>query len=508
VNSITSYYRAASSSVKSHHPSSFCILFLLICICTLLYYFGELVDFASWTFLGWGLFYTHHDLLQLLFLIPIIFSGYIFGLKWGIFITIVCFVVFLPGALSNSASPATVVRSVVFILFAGTISSLIGIIRENSKNKGILNEQEQAVARQLRISEERYRQLFQNAYDAIWINDMDGNIIVANDAARKFNGFKVEDLSHTSVNSIFSEESLHLANEIRTKLLRAELVIQPYELKLKTREGKEIILKLTTNVVRIDERPIGFQHIAMDITEQKRLQENLRFYSHLVLKSLEEERARISNELYEEVIQVMTVHARQLDEVLNTIKGISEKNRTLVEALLQQTHDIIQGLRRLGSGLRSPVLDSLGLLAALQSLAQDLTERSGIQTTVEIRGSEYRLQKDIELILFRATEEALKNILRHSNSTEAQIIVEFDENKTRVTISDNGKGSNIPKVISDLVRDGKLGLALMQERVTSAGGTFAIECQSGKGTNIRVELPKQPSINKTSNRLAAFPRNK
>lgn len=508
MNSITSYYRAALSSAKSHHPGSFWILFLLICICTLLYYFGELVDFAGWTFLRWGLYYTNHDLLQLLFLIPIIFSGYIFGAKWGISITIVCFIIFLPGALSDFASPDTVVRSVVFVLFAGTISFLIGIIRENSKKNAILNEQEQAVASQLRISEERYRQLFRNAYDAIWINDMDGNIVVANDAARKFNGFKVEDLSHTSVNSILSEESLHLANDIRTKLLRAESVIQPYELKLKTREGKEIILKLTTNVVRVDERPVGFQHIAMDITEQKRLQENLRFYSQLVLKSLEEERARISNELYEEVIQVMTVHARQLDEVLNTIKGLSEKNRTLVEALLQQTHDIIQGLRRLGSGLRPPVLDLLGLLAALQSLAQDLTERSGIQATVEIRGNEHRLQKDIELLLFRATEEALKNIWRHSNSTKAQITVEFDENKTRVTISDNGKGSSIPEVISDLVRDGKLGLAVMQERVTSAGGTLTIESQSGKGTNIRVELPKQSLINKTSSRLAVFPWNK
>ena len=90
----------------------------------------------------------------------------------------------------------------------------------------------------------------------------------------------------------------------------------------------------------------------LDITEQKRLQENLRLYSQLIAKVLEEERARVSHEcFYEEAIQTLTAHARHLDTLATTSEGLPEKNRTVLEALLQQTDNMIQELRHLGSGL-------------------------------------------------------------------------------------------------------------------------------------------------------------
>ena len=92
-------------------------------------------------------------------------------------------------------------------------------------------------------------------------------------------------------------------------------------------------------------------------------------------------------------------------------------------------------------------------------------------------------------MLFRITQEALRNVWRHSQATKAEITVEFDESKTRITVSDNGKGFRPPRKIGDLARDGKLGLAGMQERARLIGGTLTVQSQPGKGSSITVELP-------------------
>ena len=91
--------------------------------------------------------------------------------------------------------------------------------------------------------------------------------------------------------------------------------------------------------------------------------------------------------------------------------------------------------------------------------------------------------------LFHSTQEALRNVWRHSKATQAEVMVEFDERKTRVTVSDTGKGFNLPETIGDLARDGKLGLAGMQERARLLSGTLTVQSQLGRGPSITVEIP-------------------
>jgi len=146
-------------------------------------------------------------------------------------------------------------------------------------------------------------------------------------------------------------------------------------------------------------------------------------------------------------------------------------------------------LRRLSQDLRPAALDRLGLLATLEWLASDVTEYSKIATKINVLGGERRLPEEVELILFRIVQEALRNVWRHSQATRAEITVEFDQNKTRITVSDNGKGFDLPQTIGDLARDGKLGLAGMQERARLIGGTLTVQSQPSKGSSITVEIP-------------------
>ncbi len=365
------------------------------------------------------------------------------------------------------------------------IGNQIGVAVENAR----LYEQEHKVAEQLRASEERYRKLFQNAHDAIWVHDMDGDIVSANAAAARLTGYEVEELCRMNVKSFLSGESLNLAKEIRAKLLQGELVGQPYEQKLITKEGAEAILKLTTNVVGVDGKPVGFQHIARDVTEEKRMQESLRFYLGQITMAQEEERKRIARELHDETIQSLVVLARQLDDIASSSKGLSEYKRILLEMLREQVNSVMADVRRLSQDLRPSALDRLGLVPALEWLASDIQKRSGIDIKVETHGISRRFSPEVELVLFRIAQEALRNAWRHSQATGAEVTVEFGERKIRITVNDNGKGFDLPDATGDLVKQGRLGLAGMQERIQLVGGSLRIESKPGKGTTVVIEAP-------------------
>jgi signal transduction histidine kinase len=233
---------------------------------------------------------------------------------------------------------------------------------------------------------------------------------------------------------------------------------------------------------------VGFQHIGRDITEEKRLQENQRYYVQQVTRAQEEERKRISRELHDDTIQSLVALSRQLDALASNSKDLSQDVRQRVEELWQQTNNVMQGVRRLSQDLRPAALDRLGLLPALEWLTTDVTKFSGIPVYLTITGSERRLPEDVELALFRIVQEALRNVWRHSEATRADVTVEFTNYKVKITVSDNGKGFDLPKSAGDLAKDGKLGLAGMAERARLLGATLTSQSKTGKGTIIAIEL--------------------
>jgi PAS domain S-box-containing protein len=365
------------------------------------------------------------------------------------------------------------------------ISNQIGVAVENAR----LYEKERLATQRLAVSERNYRGLFENANDAIWVHDLEGNITVANRACETQTGYRLGDLTTMNVRSFLPEESHALVMEVWRKLLEKQPLEQPYEQRIIRKDGAEAILMLTTSLVVEDGVPVGFQNIARDVTEEKRMRENLNFYLREVTKAQEEERKRIARELHDDTIQALVVLSRQLDNLAASGKELSESNRALLENLWQQINNTIQGVRRLSQDLRPPILDRLGLLPALEWLVSDVSGYSGIRIKTKVLGSERRLPQEAELMLFRITQEALRNVWRHSQATEAELIVEFDTSRIRIAVADNGKGFELPSSVGDLTRSGKLGLAGMQERARLLGGNVKMESEPGKGTTVTVEAP-------------------
>ncbi len=472
--------------VKVIRRPGFWLTFIVLVLISVPYYHEVLKHPAFITQLISSLNLDRHAFERILYLAPIVWAGFMFGWKGAFITSLAALAIMLPRAvfISEYSRDALFETSAVFI-----IGNVLAISFASLRREREYRTQLEVTHQDLQVSEQRYRQLFENALDAIWLHDLQGNIITANRAAEKLSGYSAAELIQMNVRSFLSEESLDLAGRVRYKLLANEPVEQPYEQRLIRKDKSEALIQLATSLVFEKGEPAAFQHIARDITEQKRMQDNLRFYLQQASRAQEEERKRISRELHDDTIQSLVVLSRELDSLAANNNAQSEAIRLRFDKLWQQTNNVIQGIRRLCQDLRPAALDRLGLLPALEWLASDTTNYSGIATKVNVTGTERRFPEEVELVLFRITQEAMRNVWRHSQATSAEIRVEFNESKTRITVSDNGKGFHLPQKLSDLARDSKLGLAGMQERAQLIGATLTVKSELDKGSSITVELP-------------------
>jgi signal transduction histidine kinase len=144
--------------------------------------------------------------------------------------------------------------------------------------------------------------------------------------------------------------------------------------------------------------------------------------------------------------------------------------------------------------LRPSILDDLGLVASIRRLVLDITDRTGIKAQLKVIGEEYRLSKDVELSLFRITQEALWNVEHHSKAADVRVVVTFNGDAVALEVSDDGVGFNVPPILESISALGKLGLIGMKERADLFGGKLEIQSSPGKGTVVNVSFPVLSTI--------------
>jgi signal transduction histidine kinase len=258
-------------------------------------------------------------------------------------------------------------------------------------------------------------------------------------------------------------------------------------------------LHFTASPIRDDDGEIiGAIETLEDITERKVAEDNLRYYLREITRAQEAERKRIARELHDDTAQLLGSLSRQLDNLIRKKHGFAPNEVLILKDLQAQLNRGVQGVDRFVQDLRPSLLDDLGLIPAVRSLARGLQESDGIGVDLKVLGGERRFSPEVELLLFRIVQEALNNTRRHAQASEAQVVVEFAEDRTKVTITDNGRGFELPGRLDDFTRSGKLGLAGMQERAQLLCGTLEAKSTPGKGTTVMVEVPSQITLNSFS----------
>ncbi|MFL6351299.1 MAG: sensor histidine kinase [Bryobacteraceae bacterium] len=220
--------------------------------------------------------------------------------------------------------------------------------------------------------------------------------------------------------------------------------------------------------------------------KQKRRSEQaefeLRRLSNKLVRVQEDERKTISRELHDEVGQILTGLRMELGSLSRGEQdGLFRERLDSVKALAE---DALRAVRNLALLLRPSMLDDLGLAPALRWQAREISRRSGIPVSIEIRGGLDELPEAYRICLYRAVQEALTNCTKHSQATRITITVTQEKDLISASIRDNGKG--LPE---NGVRTRGLGLVGLEERVRALQGELTISSQDGPGTLIRVDLP-------------------
>ena len=467
---------------------------LAIMTCGTVFYYADSIPWIETVESSLQLDFARHSVHRILSILPVAYAAYVFRLRGGLLASAVITALLLPRVflLSPDAREA-LIESLAFLFIGAFVSWLIDVQnKEKARHKRTIASLEWA-QQELQQSEESYRGLFENATEAILVHDLDGKIVAANRACEKLTGYERAELASMHIDRFLFGEDLEAVQEIVRRQVNGEAPEGPFELRLTRRDGTEAIVELMPSLIVRADQPVGIQAIVRDVTEERRMQDNLRFYVSQVLKAQEGERLRIARELHDDTAQALTGLSRRLDMLVDTLSssdsevppGIPHR----LEELRDQSDRILEGVRRFSRDLRPPILGDLGLLPALKWLATALEEQHGTAVSISVLGQQRRLPDETELALFRIAQEALNNVHKHSEASAVELTVDFSDGGITLMIADNGRGFELPRSTGDLAASGRLGLIGMRERARLLEGNLTISSQPGEGTRIEVKMP-------------------
>jgi len=258
-------------------------------------------------------------------------------------------------------------------------------------------------------------------------------------------------------------------------------------------DGSEFPIEASISQANDGERRF-YTVILRDITRRKQFEEELqrsqrelRELSARVLEAREEEKAHIARELHDELGQMLTALKMDLAELRRRLPAGDDALAGMVGAMDTLLDRTVSATRRISADLRPLMLDDLGLAEAADWLIQEFAKRSGVACDVNLPAAEtlQGMPKTVATALYRALQESLTNIARHSGARKAWIVIALEDGEIRMEVEDDGRGI----AAADLAKPRSLGLKGMRERFTFIGGALEIDAAPRGGTRLRIRAP-------------------
>ena len=367
----------------------------------------------------------------------------------------------------------------------GEIETLsVAFNQMTSQLRGLVGHLEDRVAErtgELRQSEERYRSLFEESKDAIFVSAASGEVIDANQAALDLFGFTRDQ----AIGADVGERYIDPADQMR---FREEIdktgVVHDFEVRLLKRDGTVMDCLMTASRRHAEDgsdRP-GILGIVRDVTERKKAQESLLQQEREM--GVLEERNRVAREIHDTLAQGFTGIVLQLEAAEQVLEGDAAEVANHLGKAKNLARQSLQEARRSVWDLRPQALEGRSLEVALEECVREFASASQEKTTFDVSGRRRELPPNIQAALLRICQESLTNIRRHAEATEVIIRLLYRRGAISLHIQDNGRGYD-----PDGPKQGGFGLLGMQERARLLGGAIVITSQQGEGTTIEVEIP-------------------
>jgi PAS domain S-box-containing protein len=348
----------------------------------------------------------------------------------------------------------------------------------------------------IRHSELRLRSILDSMTEGTALIMPDGTVAMVNKAEVAILGLKSPEERigrHFQINHcspVYPDGTpLPLEKSAIAMAIKRKRSIQNFKSGLVKPDGSTIWVSATAVPIIDDSgQLLGVVRTMTDITEQKKLTDEREQFTRKILNIQEEERKKISRELHDSTAQYLALLMLEMEAVIEKDKQLPLETITHLQRLRDTVASTLQEVRRFSHELRPSILEHLGLPAALELIISEFNNSCPVNVRFNTNSPEKRLSNEIELALFRITQEALNNIRKHSEADQAEVNLSLTSRKIRLTISDNGKGFKIQKQ-EQIIRKGSLGLIGMRERAHLIGATLNLKSIVNKGTTIKVELP-------------------
>jgi signal transduction histidine kinase len=400
-----------------------------------------------------------------LLLIPVIYAALSFGVRGAVgtamWATLLMFPDWLLIAGVTSANAWEEVGNLVIL------NGVAIIVGQRVEREGHARLRAEEALRASELAEMRYRGLFDEQHAPVLVTDADGMVTEANAAATSLLGAGVPgrllpDLVHAPLTAVLAG--------VVPRLPVGGRVFVPKARTLDVGSGGRLV-----------------QIVLVDVTEEERRAREQRAYAAHLVTVQEDERRRLARDLHDDPVQTLTYLVRML-ELLSDDPRLPLELAPLVLRDGELATEVVNTLRTVIHGLRPPVLDDLGAVAALRQLVAEVRTRHGISIRLQVHGEQVRLSDRCELAVYRVAQEALSNVVRHAQASHTRVELHFGE-QIVLTVSDDGRG-----ILASGDSDGGsgpglgLGLIGMRERVNLVGGTLEVRAREPHGTLVRATM--------------------
>jgi PAS domain S-box-containing protein len=358
----------------------------------------------------------------------------------------------------------------------GAIVGVSGIARD-------ITERKRAEAA-LKESELRFRCVSDNAPVLIWMSGADKLCTYFNKPWLNFTGRSLEsELGNGWAEGIHRKDLQRCMDTYTQAFDRREEFRMEYRLR---RHDGEYRWVSDIGVPRYSQNHLfaGYIGSCIDVTERKQAEEAASCMTRKLVEAQEQERARISRELHDDISQRLAMLAIELSQLRDMSDCPSQVQHHLQE-LQKTTSDISAAVHTLSHDLHPSKLEYLGTVGGMKSWCNEFNQRQRMEVEFKSSGSVDSPPPEISLCLFRVLQEALQNAAKHSGVKRVDVQLREESGETQLIVSDSGKGFDV----ATAMQDGGLGITSMQERVRLLHGTIVIDSKPMGGTTIRVRVP-------------------
>ena len=334
-------------------------------------------------------------------------------------------------------------------------------------------------------SEEKFSKSFRQSPLAISIaSTKDGCYIDINETFEQQTGWCRDEVIGQSPSDINLWVDPH-QRSLFIKQLLAEGNVRDVEVKIRRRDGQVRTTLGSTELIEVNGKPCALSVFA-DVTERKHAEEALANLSGRLIEAQDEERKRIARELHDDYNQrVATMLALDLEQLADDVGDSSGETSQKFHELFDRVSELGADLHSLSHRLHSSTLESLGLVVGLEALCKEFAKQQGMQVDFVHENISRGVPADAALCMFRITQEALRNIKRHSGANWAEVRLEQQDRRLHLSVSDHGRGFNSNKPPAER----GIGIHSMEERLRLLGGKLEIQSRPMEGTRIDAWLP-------------------